>query len=160
MRYHGVFAPNSNLRSLIVPRAPTANVDDDAQRSQPASSTPSPAPTPVLTVGCTTSQQNDSHDVALDSAHTDGSGVDHNAPPATILARRLDWAQLLRRVFAVDVTQCPRCPGRLRVIAFITYGPLVATILAHLGLPTQWPSTAPARGPPQTDFADGFDAWA
>jgi len=159
VRYHGVFAPNSKLRSLIVPRAPARDDNDHAGRS-PASSSTSPPPKVIMTEGCTTAPQNDAHEVALDSTHTNGTGVDHHAPPASILVRRLDWAQLLRRVFAVDVTQCPRCPGRLRVIAFITYAPLVATILAHLGLPTQLPSTTPARGPPQTDFADGFDAWA
>jgi len=33
---------------------------------------------------------------------------------------RVDWASLLRRSFEVDVLQCPRCQGRLRVLAVIT----------------------------------------
>ncbi len=45
-------------------------------------------------------------------------------PTATMaamrLARRLDWAALLRRVFGDQVTQCPRCGDPLRVLAFIT----------------------------------------
>lgn len=41
-------------------------------------------------------------------------------PPTMMLARRLDWAALLRRVFGDQVTQCPRCGDHLRVLAFIT----------------------------------------
>ena len=33
---------------------------------------------------------------------------------------RLPWAQLLRRTFSVDVEECPRCHGRLRLMENIT----------------------------------------
>jgi hypothetical protein len=33
---------------------------------------------------------------------------------------RLDWASRLRRSFSVDVLDCPKCHGRLRVVAVIT----------------------------------------
>jgi hypothetical protein len=33
--------------------------------------------------------------------------------------RRLAWAELLRRVFAVDVLECPSCGGRMRLLAAI-----------------------------------------
>jgi hypothetical protein len=33
--------------------------------------------------------------------------------------RRLGWAELLRRVFAIDVLACPRCGGRLRLLSAI-----------------------------------------
>jgi hypothetical protein len=62
---------------------------------------------------------------------------------------RLPWADLLRSVFAIDVLQCPRCPGRMTVIAVVTDPGPVQAILAHLGLPTQAPLLAPARAPPQ-----------
>ena len=39
--------------------------------------------------------------------------------PATMLSRGLCWADLLERVFAIDVTSCPRCHCRLQIIAFI-----------------------------------------
>jgi hypothetical protein len=32
---------------------------------------------------------------------------------------RVDWASLLRRSFSVDVLECPKCRGRLRVVAVI-----------------------------------------
>lgn len=40
--------------------------------------------------------------------------------PASELARRLDWATLLMRVFAIDVLECPKCQGRMRVLALIS----------------------------------------
>jgi len=67
--------------------------------------------------------------------------------------RRLTWAELLKRVFAIDVLTCPDCGGRRKLIALIQDGPLVRKILAHLGLPTEPPGLAPARAPPQPDFA-------
>ncbi len=69
---------------------------------------------------------------------------------ASALARRLNWAELLRRVFAVDVTTCARCGGRLRVLAFFTESPLSRRILDHLGLPSTAPTIMPARAPPQS----------
>jgi len=78
--------------------------------------------------------------------------------PASVLARRLEWAALLARVFEQDVLRCPRCGGRRRVIAFLTDPDVVHRILRHLGLPTTPPEVAPARAPPQTDSAGWFDA--
>ena len=34
--------------------------------------------------------------------------------------RRLGWAALLARVFAVDVTLCPSCGGRLGLVAVLS----------------------------------------
>src|SRR5262249_54471130 len=45
--------------------------------------------------------------------------------PERLRERRLDWAALLRRVFAVDVLQCPLCDGRMKIVSFIT-DPIVA----------------------------------
>ena len=51
-------------------------------------------------------------------------------PPRT----RWRWADLLHRVFAVDVLACPRCGGRMRILATIDDPRVVRRILAHLGL--------------------------
>ena len=64
------------------------------------------------------------------------------------LARRLDWAALLRWVFGDQVTQCPRCGDVLRVLAFITDPRVTAHILDHLGLSSDIVPIAPARAPP------------
>jgi Putative transposase/Transposase zinc-binding domain len=68
---------------------------------------------------------------------------------------RVDWATLLRRSFAVDVLQCPKCHGRLRVLAVITERAPVRRILAHLGMATEPPHVAPARDP--TDDVPEYD---
>jgi hypothetical protein len=60
---------------------------------------------------------------------------------------RVDWAMLLRRRFSVDALECPKCHGRLRVVAVITDREPARRILAHLGLPTEPPPTARARDP-------------
>ena len=67
------------------------------------------------------------------------------------------WADLMRRSVALDVLACPRCGGRLRLIAVVDHPAVVARILGHLALPTEVPGTRPARGPP-TEVADLFVA--
>ena len=47
----------------------------------------------------------------------------------------------MRRVFDLDVLQCPRCGGRMSVIATIEAADVLRKILGHLGLPTEPPST-------------------
>ena len=75
--------------------------------------------------------------------------------PSTERARRAwAWADLMRRVFFIDVLACAGCGGRLRFIATIEDPPVVTKILTHLGLPTDLPALTPARSPPQQD---GFD---
>jgi hypothetical protein len=74
--------------------------------------------------------------------------------PPPLRERRLDWAALLRRVFAVDVLACPLCEGRMTIVAFIT-DPIVARrILEHLSLPSAPPPPDPARPPPDPSFDD------
>jgi len=56
-------------------------------------------------------------------------------PPASAAPpRRWRWAELLQRVFAVDVLACPNCGGRMRLIATIEDPRVVRRILTHLGL--------------------------
>ena len=57
----------------------------------------------------------------------------------------MDLAALMRRAFDLDVLACPRCGGRLRVIATVQDPAVVRTILAHVGraLSTEAPGTAP-----------------
>ena len=61
---------------------------------------------------------------------------------------RLDWASLLRRVFALDVLHCERCGGRRHLLSVITEAKTTQKILAHLGLQTKAPAQSPARAPP------------
>jgi hypothetical protein len=63
-------------------------------------------------------------------------------------ARGQCWAALMQRTFGFDVLACPRCGGRLRLIALIEEAPVIGRILRHLGLPTEIPAPCPARAPP------------
>jgi hypothetical protein len=65
-----------------------------------------------------------------------------------VLARRYTWAELLKRVFKVDVLHCPFCKGRRKLIAFITEAPVIRAILQCLDLPSDPPVLSPARWPP------------
>jgi uncharacterized protein YbaR (Trm112 family) len=55
------------------------------------------------------------------------------------------WAELMRRTFGLDILACPRCAGRLRLMALIEQASVVQRILRHLGLPTEVPERRPAR---------------
>jgi hypothetical protein len=59
----------------------------------------------------------------------------------------MNWAQRLKRVFAIDIEACPECGGKVRVIACIEDPPLIRQILSHVqqrdGL-----ADFDARGPP------------
>ena len=41
------------------------------------------------------------------------------SPPAESHLRYYTWAELMQRVFKIDVLECPRCRGRLRILAAI-----------------------------------------
>jgi len=61
----------------------------------------------------------------------------------------MTWAQLLKRVFKIEIDLCRRCGGKLKVIAAILQPTVIEGILKHLGLPSQPPLILPARAPPQ-----------
>jgi hypothetical protein len=58
------------------------------------------------------------------------------------------WAQLLARTFAVDVLACPKCHGRMRLLAMVEDPANVARTLAAVGEATEVPPRSPGRGPP------------
>jgi hypothetical protein len=60
-------------------------------------------------------------------------------------ARRLSWSQLAQRVFAIDVLVCPKCSGRMRIMATIHPPDATRAILGCLGLPARAPPLMPAR---------------
>jgi hypothetical protein len=57
----------------------------------------------------------------------------------------MNWARLLKRVFAIDVEHCPQCGGALKIIAAIEEPAMIAKILTHLDLPARAPPRSPAR---------------
>jgi len=87
------------------------------------------------------------------------SGVE---PPATDLGkakkkrgcqpRNYPWATLMSRVLELDVLACPRCGGRMRIVAASNPPDAIRKILACLGLPTRAPPIAPAVSDPDMAY--------
>ncbi len=116
--YHGVLGPRAAWRAAVVPREVAPPWDRESR-------------TEDLT------------------SHDGQAQTDTNAPDADRRrARGRLWADLMRRTFGFDVLACPRCDGRLRLIALIDHTPVIQTILRHLGLPSEIPVPTPARAPP------------
>ncbi len=70
--------------------------------------------------------------------------------PLTPRPRRLAWAELLKRTFAVDVLRCARCGSRRELLAVVMKADAVAAILTHLGLDTD--DAGPRPPPSQLDL--------
>ena len=171
IRYHGLFAPNAKGRDLV-PAAPVALADirpealargrgaprEETAEGAGASSTTMPTGPEPQSSGLARSrpsippleyrheQPGDGHQPGL----TGGVEARVVRPKRT----RLPWAELLRRVFALDVLVCARCGGPLTVVAYITEVAVVAKILTHLGLPTTPPPLFPARRRGQMELLD------
>ena len=73
--------------------------------------------------------------------------------PARRPPHRYLFAELMRRVFGIDILRCAVCRARRRLVSVITQRSVVVRILAHLGLATDPPPIQPARAPPQLEFA-------
>jgi len=84
---------------------------------------------------------------ALDTP-TPPSPADDARPAPRACSRHWAWARLMQRAFDVDVLACPRCGGRLRLVATVNDAHVIHEILAHLGLPTKVPHADPPRPPP------------
>jgi hypothetical protein len=65
---------------------------------------------------------------------------------------RYAWAKLIARVYEIDPLKCLACGGQMTIIAFVMQASEIKKILEHVGLPTQAPKAAAARGPPQADL--------
>jgi len=79
-----------------------------------------------------------------------GVALDANeeAEPRPRRCRYRPWAELMMRTFEVDVLCCPRCSGRLRLVALMTETKEIRRYLHALGEPTEAAARSPARGPP------------
>ena len=57
----------------------------------------------------------------------------------SVRRRWVPWAELLLKVFGVDVFCCPKCEGRMQRIAFITQPRVISAILECVGLKEEPP---------------------
>jgi hypothetical protein len=79
--------------------------------------------------------------------------------PVASKAYRQTFAALLARVFQIEIDKCPRCGGKMRIVAALTDpGPAsVRRYLEGTGQSAEIPEIAAARAPPQLDL--DFDYW-
>jgi hypothetical protein len=124
-RYAGVLAPAAKWRRLIAPESSSAAIESAAQ--------PDTAPTETATLAQapTLPSARSSHDAS-------------QQPGPCRHGRNYTWAELMRRVFAFDVLECPRCLGRMKIVAAIHSPNAIRKILDCLGLPSRAPPIAPA----------------
>ncbi|MCB9879412.1 MAG: transposase [Planctomycetes bacterium] len=130
--YHGVLAPAAGLRSRVIPRVEEDEVvADDGVEVEPEQR----AVQAVL---------------ALRRRRRTVPHAPNGGRPgcATMRRRRYPWAELLRRVFAIDVLVCPHCGGVRRLLAAITAPDAIEKVRRAMGLPCGVAQVAPARAPP------------
>lgn len=64
------------------------------------------------------------------------------------------WAVLIARIYEVFPLLCLQCGGQMRLIAFVAEGTQIRKILNHIGVESEPPHIAPARGPPLWEDCD------
>jgi hypothetical protein len=166
VRYHGVLGPCAGARDRVVPGSVTAAERGRPPPRKPAVDLPAEPPGTTAVEG----QERESTPDRCNPLGQDGN----RATPApagpqeplrapddpTPRPRRLAWAELLRRVFAADVLECPRCGGRMRLLAAIQPPDATKAILDCLELPIRAPPTAPALPDPDdaAEWPGDFEA--
>jgi len=81
----------------------------------------------------------------------DSAEVTQTAPERPERAKR--WAELLARVFGLDMEKCADCGGPLKIVSAILEPHAIRAILTHLRLPDKPPDLAPARILEQFQFS-------
>ena len=81
----------------------------------------------------------------MGDAHRRRARVPHRPGKRRVGGRRYyTWAELLRRVYCVDVFTCPRCGGTRRLLAAIQDPDSIKGVLRAMGLPCDAPELAEA----------------
>jgi hypothetical protein len=114
-RFHGILAPHSKFRKLVVPQIVEEKVEDNTDIEK-----------------------------SLEVQDEDDG----------LKQKRISWAKLLSRVFALDMANCDHCGGELKAISAVIKQDVVMKILTHLGLPARAPPISPSRVPRQEEFWD------
>ncbi|MFO0690016.1 MAG: transposase [Myxococcota bacterium] len=143
VRYRGVLAPCASARDQVVPAGPNPSGADLAETARPESNEPS--------TGCIESAEQD----APGAVPASPSSCDSSADRSDSFARRIAWADLLKRVFEIDALRCPGCGGRMRLMASITDASIAGRILESLALPPRAPPLAPANQDASRSVVEG-----
>jgi hypothetical protein len=85
--------------------------------------------------------------VAYGTPSVDAPGANGSAngtdEPAAPVSRHSAWAVLMRRAFDIDVLACPRCGGRLRLMATVDEPDAIRAILAAIAASRELAERAP-----------------
>jgi hypothetical protein len=150
VRFHGAFAPRSSWRELVVPQPPTVasqpphrhepdRRDHEKAEAKPANPKAKSAPQKVPALVAETELLTPN---VLSVRHWERLRCGALLAPSP----HIDWSTLMSRTFDVDVLECPKCHGRLRIIALVDDKHLAATILDDLAI-TRAPPPTRARDP-------------
>lgn len=175
VRYHGLLAPCASGRDRVVPRpvvssagaaegpaavagGPTRLLEQASGREASREPAPNISESLERSLGTASSKPPDLRaDQAATNAASTGAQHGRGGTSPKAPTRRCLWAELLQQVFEMDALLCPRCGGRMRVLAAITEADVARRILACLNLPTRAPPLARSgpggrtRGWPQHD---------
>jgi len=127
VRYHGILSPAAKDRAKVAP-APPAQPMPETAGSEAAG---------------------DDKEVTGESREIDVTKIQRGS--------RLPWAVLLKRVFMTDALTCPKCQGRMKILAAITKPAAIRKILDHLGISNEAPCRTAARPPPQAELSGTTD---
>ena len=176
VRYHGVLGPSARARREVVPATTETGHNASAPKSlQAAGAGPLNPVGPSSQTGA-----GPASDAWLKIPEEEFPAARRKVPSIESLPlastteasdglssrpRRLGWAELLRRVFAIDVLECPGCQARMRWLSVVHPPAATRAILACLDLPARAPPTGPPvpeenefMAEPEADFsfADSF----
>jgi hypothetical protein len=155
VRFHGAFAPRSSWRKLVVPLPPNQSTkpphrhhDNDAPEPEP-SKLPAPNTNRPNVSGAPRTSTAPALIAETELLTPNTLSIRHweRLRCGALLAAspKIDWSTLMSRTFDVDVLECPKCRGRLRIVAVIDDAVLAASILHELAI---------ARAPPPTRARD------
>ena len=114
VRYHGVLAPSARWRRRIVP---AVSADECNYSSCP---------------DCAVNKR----EKTAKAKKGRNANIGH--------PRNYSWAELMKRVFGLDVLKCARCGGRIRSPCAINSPDAIKKILDCHGLPSRPPPISPA----------------
>jgi len=166
IRYSGVLAPAASWRDRLAPCGQETGADGDTGilpvseacrlPDRQADEDIGPADPAPVSVGSQSSAASWSARISSDPAADAG----HPQPALSKKQRpkRYAWAELLKRVFAVDALECDRCGGRMRILCAVNPPEAIRKILACLRMSIRAPPTAPALI--RDEYGEGDDAVA
>jgi hypothetical protein len=156
VRYHGAFAPRSSWRRDVVPKLPAPKSEKPhahVSKPTPPQSPPRAAVAPLRTGPTGLVARTEPLTPNVLAVHH-WERLDSGALVAT--TPRVDWVLLMRRTFDVDVLDCPKCTGKLRILAVIDDRTVAAQILDALHIPRAH-SPLRARDPTTLDSDRDLD---